>query len=125
MYFVFAFIGLVIVAILLIGLATGRFGGTLRRTQAVQDDLESPRTPTLEYDVPTGQDPAVVLAALQQAGVTATNDSTTEGQRVLIACPEGLDRQRARARAAIGSANVTTQSDGVPMQVDVRFADEV
>jgi hypothetical protein len=124
MYYVFAFIAVVVVVVVVVGLATGRLGSTLRRSRERQEHLESARTPTLEYVVPTGQDPAVVLTALRQAGFVAATDSTTSGQRVLIECPEGVERQRARARSAIESANVTTHEEGAPVRVDVQFTDE-
>jgi len=88
--------------------------------RAVHED----QTPTLEYSVPTGQDPAVILAALQGEGYAATVDSHHTQQVVLIACPGGLDRQRARVRSIIAAADVTTIDDGGPVDVDVRFRDE-
>jgi len=92
--------------------------------QRIDEELHSDAVPTLEYLVPTGQDPAVILAALESAGYTATADPHHAHQRVLIACPEGLDRQRARVRTVIESASVTTPQDGVPVEADVQFADE-
>jgi hypothetical protein len=86
--------------------------------------LASEQTPTLEYSVPTGQDPAVILAALHGEGYTATVDPNHTQQLVLIACPGGLDRERARVRSIIAAADVTTIDDGGPVDVDVRFRDE-
>jgi hypothetical protein len=90
----------------------------------VDRELEDERTPTLEYSVPTGQDPAVLLAALQGEGYTAVVDPNHTQQLLLIACPGGLDRQRARVRSIIAAADVTTIDDGGPVDVDVRFRDE-
>ena len=92
--------------------------------QRVDEALHADETPTLEYAVPTGQDPAVILAALERAGYTATADPHHAYQRVLIACPDGLDRQRARVRSVIESASVTAPQDGVPIEADVQFVDE-
>lgn len=124
MYYVFAFIAVVVVVAVLVGLATGRLGSTLRRSRERQEHLESARTPTLEYAVPAGQDPAVVLSALRQAGFVAATDSTTSGRHVLIECPGGVDRERARVRSVIESANVTAPDDGAPLDIEVRFTDE-
>jgi hypothetical protein len=125
MYYVFAFVALVVV----LGLAMAYFGrrgaGFVRRHNEVHEELRSDRTPTLEYVVPTGQDPTVVLAALDRAGFTATSDPTHPHQRVLIECPEGVDAQRGEVRSVIESASVTTPEDGVPVQAHVRFSDEV
>lgn len=92
--------------------------------QRVDEELHSDDVPTLEYVVPPGQDPAVILAALERAGFTAAADPHHAHQRVLIACPEGLDRQRAHVRSVIESASVTAPQDGVPVEADVQFVDE-
>jgi hypothetical protein len=90
----------------------------------IDRELESEQTPTLEYSVPAGQDPAVILAALHGEGYTATVDPNHTQQLVLIACPGGLDSERARVRSIIAAADVTTIDDGGPVDVDVRFRDE-
>jgi hypothetical protein len=96
----------------------------VRHRQHVDEVVEDERTPTLEYDVPTGQDPAVILAALTSAGYTATVDPTGVHQVVSVACPAGVDRERAHVRSLIESANVTAPDDGVRLDADVRFRDE-
>jgi pimeloyl-ACP methyl ester carboxylesterase len=122
-------VGLLIVTLLLI-LAVGWVGVRVLRDQMrernqVDLELHDAHMPTLEYVVPNGQDPAVLLAALELAGYTATVDSQQQPyQVVMIACPDGVDRQRAHVRSVIDSASVTTPEDGVPLQVDVRFRDE-
>lgn len=90
----------------------------------VAAELDSPQTPTLEYAVPTGQDPAVIIAALEKAGYTATADPNHAHQLLRVACPSGLDRQREQVRTVIESASVTAVRDGVPIEADVQFADE-
>ena len=92
--------------------------------ERVSVELHSAEIPTLEYAVPDGQDPTVILAALEKAGYTATADPHHAHQRVLIACPGGVDRQRARARSVIESASVTPPQDGVPLEVEVQLVDE-
>ena len=94
------------------------------KRQQVDRELHEARTPTLEYSVPTGQDPAVILAALLRAGFTATVDPHHSQQVVLVACPDGLDRHRAQVRSIIAGADATTLEDGGPVDVDVRFRDE-
>lgn len=94
------------------------------KRQHVDHELNDERVPTLEYAVPTGQDPAAILAALEGEGYTATVDPHPTEQVVLIACPAGLDRQRAQVRSIIASADTTIQEDGGPVGVDVRFRDE-
>lgn len=90
----------------------------------IEHELREEQTPTLEYSVPTGQDPAVILAALQSEGYTASVDPHHSEQLLLISCPAGLDRDRARVRSIIAAADVTSLDDGGPVDVDVRFRDE-
>jgi len=92
--------------------------------EQVDEDLDDGSVPTLEYAVPTGQDPAVILAALHRADYTATVDPNHAHQIVLIACPGGVEPERATVRSVIESASVTAPQDGVPLEVDVRFRDE-
>ena len=96
----------------------------VRHRARVDEELHDERVPTLEYAVPTGQDPALILAALERDGYTATVDTQAAPQVVLIRCPAGLDRDRAHVRSVIASAGVTAQDDGVPVRTDVRFTDE-
>jgi hypothetical protein len=96
---------------------------TAKRVQ-IDHELHDDHTPTLEYSVPAGQDPAVILAALEREGYTATVDPNHSQQLLLIACPGGLDRHRAHVRSIIASADVTTPDDGAPIDVDVLFRDE-
>jgi hypothetical protein len=96
------------------------------REQSIERDridkvLHDKRTPTLEYAVPTGQDPAHVLAALERAGYTASVDPHHRHQHVLIACPDGVAHQRSQVRSVI-AASLT--DGGAPLQVEVRFRDE-
>lgn len=69
--------------------------------EQVSEELHAPQTPTLEYAVPTGQDPTVIIAALEKAGYTATANPHHAHQRLLVACPEGVDRERERVREVI------------------------
>jgi hypothetical protein len=97
----------------------------LRRRARIDEELHDDQVPTLEYAVPQGQDPVVILTALERHGYTAMVDTHGTGQVVMVRCPGGVDRDRAHVRALIESANVTTQDDGMPLRTDVRFTDEV
>jgi hypothetical protein len=92
--------------------------------QRQTDEIVGPGIPSLEYVVPDGQDPVVVLTALSADGYTATTDPAAPNL-VHIACPAGLDRERPRVRATIQHAGVTAVDTGVPFEPDqVRFVDE-
>src|SRR3954469_16126595 len=87
-------------------LALGALVLYLLRDQSIERDrvdrrLHDPATPTLEYAVPTGQDPVRILAALELAGFTASVDPHHTHQHVLVGCPDGVDRQRTLVRSVI------------------------
>lgn len=92
--------------------------------ERVDVELHDGHTATLKYSVPTGQDPAVILAALERAGYTAVVDPHGAHQTVLIGCPEGVEHERSKVRALIETAGVSALQDGAPVQAPVRFLDE-
>jgi hypothetical protein len=106
--------------LILVGLAAlGAWAVYLLRDQSIQRErvdrtLHDPATPTLEYAVPTGEDPVTILVALERAGFTASVDPHHTHQHVLVGCPEGVGRQRTAVRSVITET-------GHP---DVRFLDE-
>ena len=113
---------LVLVVVLGAGLlALARWG--VRRERLVKE-LHDPATPTLTYRVAEGQDPAVVLAALESDGYVAATDPV-DSRVVVIGCPAGPDRERAHVRAVIRAAGSTVLDDGAPVEPgSVRFDDE-
>ena len=123
MYYAFAVFAAILALAVITLYVVREQTGFLRRHEQRDKELHSDRVPTLEYEVPEGQDPAVVLAALHQAGYDATSDATHPRQTVLIACPGGIEGEREHARAVIESADVTTPDDGAPVPA-VRFRDE-
>ena len=96
----------------------------VRRRAWVEEELHDDRVPTLEYAVPQGQDPMVIINALQRDGYDAMSDTHGGAQVVMIRCPAGVERERAHVRSLIESANVTSEDDGMPLRTDVRFTDE-
>jgi hypothetical protein len=93
--------------------------------ERVEHELHDSGTPTLEYVVPTGEDPVVVLAAVQRAGYTACVDSHGAHQLVLVKCPGGVGPERAKVRSVIESAGVATPKVEVRAHAAVQFRDEV
>jgi len=84
-----------------------------------------PGTQTLIYEVPPGQDPLVVLSALERAGFTAVSDVNSGPPKVVISCPEDRDRVRAEVRTIIEGADTTSIEHGAPVDTrKVRFEDE-
>jgi hypothetical protein len=90
----------------------------------VDAHLSEPAVETLDYVVPEGQDPAVVLAALHQNGVEAAPDSGAK-QLVHVACAPTNDGERERVRSIIEAINTSAIDAGVPFDAGaVRFEDE-
>lgn len=102
-----------VLIVLLIGALVLWGTGTFKSAEAGEvepEDVEAGRA--LRYDVPRGQDPAVVLVALEHAGVEAWPDPHRPGRAIVIPC-EGHRDVRDRARAAIEGAR-STSLDGPP-----------
>jgi hypothetical protein len=112
----------VVVAVALF-LGMGRASQARRRAET-EDDLAQPATSTLDYVVPPGQDPVVLLTALSAEGYTAVTDPR-QNDLLHIACPSGPDRDRAHVRGTIAAVHTTAVDAGAPMEPgDVRFLDE-
>jgi hypothetical protein len=88
------------------------------------DRLSSSDVETLEYEVPEGQDPAVVVDALKRDGLDAVGQFRHGRQLVLIDATGGADRVRPRARAVIAHQAPLNPEDDVSPDVQVRFLDE-
>jgi hypothetical protein len=105
--------------VLLLLFAWFAWAGRREAERQIPDDV-----PALEYLVPAGQDPVVVLTALGKEGYTASADHT-QRQLLRIACPLGTDKERPRVRSVIGSVHTTALDTGMPMDPGpVRFVDE-
>jgi hypothetical protein len=95
---------------------------TRRRTAWTQRLQEGQEHPYLRYRVPSGVDMAAVLVAVENEGYAATSDLSGTHHEVLIVCPAGTERERARVRAAIHHAS---NPEGDDLGLDaVRFTDE-
>jgi hypothetical protein len=95
----------------------------IRQQRRVREDADG-NVPTLDYEVPEGQDPAVLVVALRQEGYEATVEPSGRHPHVLVPCPSGAERERAHVRSVVQAASVSALDDGVPLQQEIRFADE-
>lgn len=84
-------------------------------------DQTGPGEQVLRYQVPEGQDPAVVLGALATHGFDASTEPGAMHQYVLIEGPAAADREAVRE---VLSSTRTSMLDGRPIDTEVRFADE-
>jgi hypothetical protein len=115
-----------IVAIFLVGVI-GLGGMRLMRRQQLehQREVTTGQVESLRYEVPTGQDPAAVMSALKLEGYDVVReDAPTRFRELVVLCPAGADRERARVRAVIAH-EAPVDMEGHPMpEHAVHFADE-
>jgi hypothetical protein len=115
----FMLLGVVLVAVLVwFAVQASRWAAARSEVDA---HLAQPTVETLDYVVPEGQDPAVVVAALQKNGFEAAPDIGAK-QRLHVATG---DVQREQVRSIIQSIGSTALEDGAPVDAGVvRFEDE-
>ena len=116
-------IPVIALVVVVVAVAVGA-GAWSSRRHASAERVASPAHPTLDYRVPPGQDPAVLLAALAQEGFTASVDPR-DTHLVRVSSPAGPDRDRAHVRSVIASVRTTGIDSGAPHDPGaVRFTDE-
>ena len=94
------------------------------KNAVVEDTPEDPKVETLRYRVPDIQDPAVLIAQLEQVGYMSTLDDVRGDKVLSIACPEGRDEDRSRIRSALHEVD-TTGLEGAKLNPGrVTFEDE-
>lgn len=120
------FVPIIIVLVLLLVLAVLAMNALRRRQVALRQDAVTGQVESLRYPVPVGQDPAAVVAALKLAGYEAVrDDAAVDTQELIILCPAGADRERAKIRAVIAH-DAPIDMEGHPMpEHEVRFLDEL
>jgi hypothetical protein len=116
---------IVVVAIIAVAIAVKQFG---RRELRHSDRLQNADRPTLRYAVPAGQDPAVVLAGLRQAGFDASADSEPGPSSPIViigATGAAPDREEVRRTLAdLDGTNIVPEESGQVQRSRVRFVDE-
>ncbi len=115
-----------LVIVLVVGaIAVKRFGS---RELAHSDRLQDPARATLRYEVPAGQDPALVLAGLRAAGYDASADSEPgPSSPIVIIGATGRAPDREAVRRTLTDLDGTTVNPDESETVDrsrVRFTDE-
>ena len=117
----------VVLAMLLVGLVVAAVVVSMAlRTWTLERALTearllSPGAHTVGYVVPSGQDPAVLMAAVAGAGHTSMVDTSSGTERLLIECEDSARWEVRRALASVHSPGW----DGSDMRVEhVVFDDE-
>jgi hypothetical protein len=93
------------------------------------DRLQNADRPTLRYQIPPGQDPALVLNALHRAGYDASPDSepVPSSPIVIIGESDGDEPDREAVRATlvqVDGSNINPEDSGAVERGRVLFADE-
>jgi len=113
----------VLAAVLVIGYSARTTGKVAKKAEA-QDSPGDPQVETLRYRVPDGQDPTVLIGALDHAGYTA-DVAPEEGTKYLvIGCPGGRDRERARVRNILAENHMASIEGPSFSPGKVTFEDE-
>lgn len=116
---------LLVVVLVLAAIAVKRFS---RQERQHSDRLQADDRPTLRYEVPPGQDPAVVLAGLRQAGYDASADSEPgPSSPIVIIGAQGGEPDREAVRRTLADLDGTNvvPSESAPVERSrVRFLDE-
>jgi hypothetical protein len=116
---------LLIVVVIAVAIAIKQFR---RRETQHGDRLQSADRTTLRYEVPVGQDPAVVLAGLRRAGYDASADSEPgPSSPIVIIGARGGDPDREAVRDTLtdlDGTNVVPEESERVNRSRVRFVDE-
>lgn len=125
MAIVLATVAIIVGAVLLLAFVFGRSGQALSEQIQHDRELAEPDVDTLDYEVPEGQDPAVVTTALSVNGLEAAADHVSGRQLVHIACSPADTLAREQARGVIEGIGTTSLDAGAPMDPRrVHFVDE-
>jgi hypothetical protein len=116
---------LVIVAVVAV-MAVKRFS---RSEMEHADRLQDLDRPTLMYEVPAGQDPALVLVTLTQAGYDVSHDAEPgpSSPILIIGAPHGGPPDRESVRETLerlDETNIVPKESGPIDRPPVRFLDE-
>ena len=118
----------VIMLVIVIALAAVAIKRFSRANVEHSDQLQYADRPTLRYVVPTGQDPALVVAELRKAGydVSPDADPGPSSPVVIIGSHDGEpDREAVRQTLADIDGTNIVPNESAPVQRDrVRFVDE-
>jgi len=118
---------LILVVVVIIGVVLVR--RFTRESVEEGDRLQAASRPALRYQVPPGQDPAVVLAALHAEGYDASPDSEPgpSSPIVIIGRSDGRAPDRDAVRATLtllDETNIDPPTSGPVERGRVRFLDE-
>jgi hypothetical protein len=118
---------LLLVVVIVLGiLAMKRFS---RAEMDHSDRLQDVDRPTVSYEVPSGQDPALVLAGLREAGYDASADSEPgpSSPILIIGTHSGGTPDRDDLRSVLGrieGSNINAEESQRLDRPPVRFLDE-
>ena len=119
----------VVVVLVVLAVAVWAMTRLSRAETARSDRLQNADRPTLRYQVPPGQDPAVVLTELRAAGYDASADSEPgpSSPILIVGTTSGLAPDREELRSVLAQIDRTNIDPGAEPREDPppgRFVDE-
>jgi len=118
-----ALIAFVVVMVVVVALVMTAAGKTAGRDVKQQHEAVSDHSHSLRYVVPPGQDAAMVVVRLREAGFPAVSETAEEGHVVAVAVEPDAEH-REEVRSVLSSADrLNTAGDRFDVP-QVRFADE-
>jgi hypothetical protein len=114
---------LIIIAVIAWPFLTGRAGQKAGKA-AEQLEPGSTMAETLRYRVPDGQDPVVLMSALEQAGFRTAMDEAVAEKYLEITCPHGRRQDRDRVRSVLEDADRSSLEGPQVRTGRVTFEDE-
>ncbi len=96
----------------------------LRRETERRRSLVDSGPDSLVYEVPEGQDPVAIVAALRSDGLEAVEVMRQGRQRIVISGAVGREALRPRARSVIANGATLNLEGDRARQQEVRFVDE-
>lgn len=96
---------------------------SVEQTEEIEHELNDPATPTVEYAVPEGVDPALLRGCLTRAGFVSTVEETPRFEVVKVAC-DPADRERVREAIEHAPVDLDRTAELKDAHGAVRFIDE-
>jgi hypothetical protein len=114
---------LIVIAAIAWPFLTGRAGQKAGK-EAQRQEPGAMTTETLRYRVPDGQDPAVLMSALEQAGFRTAMDEQVAEKYLVVTCPHGREQDRPEIRTLLEGADSTSLEGPQVRTGRVTFEDE-
>jgi hypothetical protein len=111
-------------ALVAVALVLGQLRRWMLEGEELREELRRPGHQTLAFEVPEGEDPAVLRAGLARHHFTSVAVDEGGVRRMLVECPGGVEHDRAEVHSIIEHVTADEYEAGVAAG-RVQFDDEV